>query len=162
MHLKDIIRSPKESVDWGKWQSGPVPRREFPLSKHKKSVYSLGPSYRWRMCKFSIGNNNFRVWIMFRADLEKYAAWLGQEQDSDMIVLARYEFHGTHPGWHTHAACEREDQITPGRSNTPLHLRIPKARTKHRRLEFQVTEENGVDIAGKAFKLHRSENGMFK
>lgn len=161
MRLKEVIKKPKENVNWGNWKSGPVPRKEFPLSKHKKSVYSLGPSYRWRVCKFSIGDNNFRVWIMFRQDLEKYAAWLGQEHDSDMVVLARYEFHGNHPGWHTHAVCGNEDEIIPGRSNTPLHVRIPMTRSQHRRLQFHVTEENGADIASKAFKLHRSKDEMF-
>src|SRR5580700_3360815 len=116
MRLKEVLSAEKNDLEWGPWQSGPVPRREFPLSKHRKNTYSLGPSYRWRICKFSILDQRFRVWVMFRADLEKYAAYLGLEDSGDMTVLARYEFHGTHVGWHTHAACG-EDAIVSGRTS---------------------------------------------
>ena len=161
MRLKEILRAKKKDVSWTDWKFAPIPRKEFPLSKQKKRVYSLGSNYRWRVCRFSIENNKFRVLIAFRADLEKYFAWFGQEQADDMLVLARYEFHGSHPGWHIHAVCKKEDELTPGRVNTPLHSRIPKSRSRHRNIDFKITEQNAADIASKAFKLYLVEDEMF-
>ena len=154
MRLKEIIRNPKEDIDWGKWQSGRMPRKEFPLSKLKSRKYRLGASYRWRICRFSQGGENFRVWVRFRPYLGQYSAVLGVEEDGDMVVLSRYEFHGTHPGWHVHAACKNVSNIVSGRLLSQIHLRIPKQGKFHRHDKFDVTEDSAADKAITKFRLY--------
>lgn len=124
------------------------------MSKVKTRKYSLGSSYSWRIGKFYIGEQYFRVWVRFRADVEQYAAILGLEDSGDMTVLARYEFHGTHPGWHVHAACKNEQSIVSGRLFSQLHSRFPLGSGFHRSTEFRVTEENAAAIAVDKFGLY--------
>jgi hypothetical protein len=157
MRLKEVVLAQKKNIKWGEWQSGHVPRKDFPLSKHRNKVYSLGPSHQSRICQFSIGDQDFRVWIVYRLDLEKYCAYLGEERDGDMHVLCRYEFHGTHECWHVHAAC-REDAsaISPGRTSPPGLRRLPDGKAKHRSVVFDVTtNDRATLIAADAFGLHR-------
>jgi hypothetical protein len=155
VRLKQIIRGPKEDISWGEWRAGHVPRKEFPLSRLKSKVYKIGPSYHWRIGRFSQGGNSYRVWVKFRPDLENYAAVLGLEQsDGDMVVLARYEFHGSHPGWHVHAACKNVRDIEPGRLHSPLHSRMPRRGGRHRDDRFGVTLLSATDKAVKKFRLY--------
>jgi hypothetical protein len=161
MKTRRVVRSEKAATEWGDWKPGPIPKREFPLSKQKGSVYSLGASWRWRVGRFSVGAEKYRVLIVFRPDLEKLSAWLGSEQDQDMTPLVRFEYHGHHPGWHVHTACGKEDLLHPGRMNQ-LNRRIPKRSAGHNRMTFGVTEQNAVDIVSKAFRLYRIPEGMFQ
>jgi hypothetical protein len=39
---------------------------------------------------------------------------LAIEDDRDMTVLASYEFHGTHPGWHLLATCDEIATVPSG------------------------------------------------
>ena len=92
--------------------------------------------------------------MRFRADLEQYSAVLGVEQDSDMVVLARYEFHGTHAGWHVHASCKNVRNIVSGRLHSQLHSRFPKQGAFHRHDRFDVTEDSAADKAITKFRLY--------
>ena len=94
------------------------------------------------------------VYVRFRADLEQYAAILAMDDGGDMTVLARYEFHGTHPGWHVHACCENVHEIVPGRLLSPLHSRLPENGRFHRNTRFGVTRENAADMAIAKFGLY--------
>lgn len=160
MKIKDVVRAQKNVTDWGSWKPGPVPRKEFPLSRVKNKRYSIGPSYRWRIISFEALSHSFRVWILFRPDLEKYQAHLGVMRSGDMAVLASYEFHGTHPGWHVHAACGKENEVVPGRLARDCHRRIPSVGGWHRKTTFSVSEQNAVDIAAEVFGLYTEAGGL--
>jgi|SRR5680860_600177 len=129
------------------------------LSKCKLKQYKLN-SFRWRVISFSINNQRFKVWIAFNSAKEKYIAHLGVYKQSDIVVLASYEYHGTHPGWHVHVACGKEDRVMAGRLRTPDHFRIPRARSYHRRLEFAVSELTALEKAATAFGLYNASGAL--
>jgi hypothetical protein len=72
-------------------------------------------------------------------------------------VLASYEFHGTHPGWHLLATCDDITKVLPGVMIGPWQRRIPRARSRHRAVEFRVKDDDtALDIAARFFRLHKA------
>ena len=152
MNLREIARSPKTVTDYGSWKAGPIPQVAFRLSRAARRSYCLGPKYQWRLVQFEALGRTFRVLIAYRLDIESYRAWLALEEGNDLKVLARYEFHGTHPGWHCHAQCDDVEQVSAG---TVKHLgerRLPPPRDC-RRTKFGVTDQKALTIACEFFGL---------
>ncbi len=138
-----------------------MPRSAFPLSKPRNRAYRLGSSYKWRVVRFEAHNLAFRLLIAFNPDKEQYRAILALDLGQDMSILASYEFHGTHPGWHMSATCGNVDDVAVGMMRGPWQTRFPKARAFHRRLEYGVPQEDAaLDAASRFFRLHKKEGSM--
>jgi hypothetical protein len=159
MRLKALIRAPKHSVDVGTWSLGKMPASAFPLSRSGKSM-RLGGSWEWRIVKFQSDGGRYRLLIAINLAKEQYHATLGCEYAKDMKVLATYEFHGTHPGWHVHSACGDISNVPIGRYTGEWKTRIPRGRGLHRRQDFNVTRENALSIACAFFGLHESDKAQ--
>ena len=161
MKLKDIIRANKAVTDWGKWQEGGrMPRTAFPLSKPRNRAFRL-PSYRWRIVQFNALGQSFRLLVAYRIDKEQYRAVLAADYGRDMAVLAQYEFHGTHPGWHVLATCDEIDSAPIGMMRHPWQRRFPKARRRSNHTEFRVTDDDrALEVAADFFRLHRLEGAL--
>ncbi len=160
MRLKDVIRADKDVTDWGRWQRTKMTMGAFPLSRSKGRSYRLRTAYEWRIIRFKALDKDFRLLVAFNLEKEQYFAVLGLDDGRDTKVLASYEFHGTHPGWHVTAACGPIEDIPSGIKVGPWQRRIPEARTKHRRITFGVTKENAVTKAASFFRLHRHPGAL--
>jgi hypothetical protein len=157
MRLQTIILANKNITNWGKWDTGKMPRIAFPLSKSRNRFYRLG-AYRWRVVEFNALGHNFRLLVAYRTDKEQFRATLAMEHDRDMSVLASYEFHGTHPGWHISAACEDMMSVPSGVMRFPGQRRFPAARAFHRRTKFRINnDDDAINLAAKVFNLHKKE-----
>ena len=103
MGLKRLIRKGKEITDEGSWKNTKMPKSAFPLGK--QAGFQVRSAFRWRVVRFTCGTQNFRLLMYYRLDLSKFSAMLGRDDAGDMCVLARYEFHADHGGWHVHTDC---------------------------------------------------------
>lgn len=160
MRLKDLINATKKITDGGKWTTGKMPASAFPLSRSGKKSYRLGGSWEWTVVKFESGDEMYRLLIGINLAKEQYQATLGQENDGDMKVLASYEFHGTHPGWHVHSVCGDISNVPVGRYKGDWKKRIPKGRKFHRKQGFGVKKENALSIAYEFFGLYKNDNSQ--
>jgi hypothetical protein len=159
IRAKDIRAANKSSVDWGKWDNTKMPASAFPLSRRRGNSFRLGTAYRWRIVRFDACNAQFRLLLAFSLQKQQYRATLALESDRDMSVVASYEFHGTHPGWHLLAACDDIATIPQGVMIGPWQRRLPKARSRHRNVEFQVKDDaSALEVASKFFRLHKAED----
>jgi len=159
VRVRDIRSAGKSGVEWGKWEDGKMPPSAFPLSKRRGYSFRLGSAYRWRIVRFDACGNKFRLLLAFNLTKQQYRATLALEVDRDMSVLASYEFHGTHPGWHLLATCDDISTVPQGIMIGPWQRRMPKARTRHRITDFRVKDdETALDIAAAFFRLHRTED----
>ena len=161
MRLKDIILANKTVTDWGTWQGGgSMPRTAFQLSKAKNRIYRQG-SYRWRIVRFEALNCSFRLLVTYHSGKEQYRAALAIEYDRDMAVLAHYEFHGTHPGWHMHVFCDKVEQAPTGLMRHPYQQRMPLPRGYHRREEFGIlNDDRALQVVADIFKLHKAADKL--
>ena len=158
MRLKDIIKAEKAVVDWGRWRAGGrMPKSAFCLSKPRGRYYRLG-AYRWRVVCFEALGAAFRLLIAYHRGKEQYRAVLAIERERDMAVLAQYEFHGAHPGWHVLATCDEVDDAPTGMMRHPWQRRLPRARGYHRRVNFRVSsDDKALTVAAEFFRLHSAE-----
>lgn len=149
MGLKELVRADKDVVDWGAWKHDTkMPKSAFPLSKHRS--FQVRASHRWRVVRFTCDGHSYRLLIAYRPELESYKAFLGRDEKGDTRVLARYEFHGTHAGWHLHSDCTGINVI----GKTGLPDRIPGNAAHHRRVEFGIgSDEQALYVAAEKFGL---------
>lgn len=148
--LKEVIRAEKQVTDWGTWNSGVrMPSGAFPLSKQRK--FRVGASHRWRIAKFLCGATEYRLLVTYRPQLEDYRCYLGRYKAGDTCLVARFEYHGTHPGWHLHADCEGGKEVF-GLSS--VGHRLPRVGQHHRNAVFGVeSDEKAFFAAAEKFGL---------
>ena len=162
---QEIRAANKTVLEWGNWQAGGMQPASFPLSKRQRRSYKLGASYRWRVVRFNAdtpsGFVTCRLLIAYNALKEQFRATLAVENDRDMCVVASYEFHGTHPGWHMHAACGEVAKIPAGSMRGSWQRRKPLPYRIHRRMEYGVSGDDvALDIAARFFLLHKKEGSL--
>jgi hypothetical protein len=147
MRLKRIILAKKHITDGGEWKRRQkMPRTHFPLLKSKS--YQIPAKWdAWRVVRFEALGRSFRLLIAFDVGYEEYRAWLALDRGEDMVLLARLEFHGSHPGWHCHANCDDPHVRISGVVKGFGDRRYPKARRFHRHQQFNVAEHNALAIA---------------
>jgi hypothetical protein len=73
------------------------------------------------------------------------------ETGAGVSVVARFEHHGSHPGLHGHAHCERGG-IEVGASGLDNLVRVPAAQEPHRRTNAW-TEQTFWDSARRFFRV---------
>jgi hypothetical protein len=143
-----------------------MPPGAFPMSRQPKRSYRLGSVYRWRLIKFEALGATFRLLIAYRPDVEEYRSLLGMDVGEDSRVLAEYCYHGTHPGWHTHAACGDVRESPIGVMRWPEMRRRPRGRARHRRVEYVrsgklMNDAHALDIAVTRFNLYGRGDDLF-
>jgi hypothetical protein len=136
--IKDIVRAPKSAVTFDGWQSGRMPKSVFPLGKSGKGALRFSGAYDWCCLRFTALNCKFRLVVAVNLAKQEYYAHLGMVCGTDTQMLASYEFHGTHPGWHVHAGCGDLSFIPIGRYMGPWRRRIPTTSGKSRRQEWDI------------------------
>jgi hypothetical protein len=158
MRTKDVIRAPKSDVQFGGWNVGRMSKTVFPLGRSGKGAIRLGAAFQWGVITFSAFGRSFRVLVGVDHAKEEYYAYLGEIHGGDTRMLASYEFHSTHGGWHVHAGCGDISAIPVGRYMGPWKRKLPKDWKACRQLDFGITsnddaldkacEQFGIKIAG--------------
>lgn len=144
MRLRQIVAASKSKIDLGKWNSGKVPRADFPMAK---SAYALGSSFRWRVIKFEALRTECRVLVVVNAPKQKYQAVLGVMASNGLRILCSYEYHATEPGWHCHATHDDSETLSIGSMRGPWIKRVPGAHKVHRQnkyANFQIADDDGA------------------
>jgi hypothetical protein len=142
VHLKEIVRAPKDDIRIGHWRSGKVPRADFPLAK---GPYNLGSAYKWNVITFQALGAECRVLVMFNQAKQKYEAILGVIGSRGVMrVLCSYEYHASEPGWHCHVTHDDSESLTNSFMRGPWVKRVPGAKKPHRlakHIKFEIGDE---------------------
>lgn len=137
MRARDAVQAKKVVVDWGKWTNDKMGKAVFPLSKRRGGSLRYGTSHRWRLIRFEALGREFRLLVAFRQDVPEFKTHLALANGDDLTMLCRWEYHGTHPGWHFHACCGDAAEIKPGVFHPSGMKRLPASRQLHRRVDYQ-------------------------
>lgn len=136
-----------------------MPTNAYPLARRTGIV--LGRGWHWRVDTLDAKGTALQLLTAFYPPKEEFRSWLGwRRHDGLVVIIARYEFHGTHPGWHCHCACCDVADIEPAQ---PLHrqfIRLPKAESRHRRNEFDITEGSALAQAFRFYRVTGTPEGM--
>lgn len=157
MRARELILKPKRITKSGDWRSKPkMPRSAFPLSPSRQ--FQLGPKWTWRVDVLECDGVECRLLTAFEPMKQTFVAWLSYERGGGYVLAARLEFHGDEPGWHCHGYCGPLSDIPIGVVKPLGTVRIPKARSFHRRTDYEMTESDAI---AKSFGFFRvvSESG---
>lgn len=146
IRVKDIVRAPKEAVDSGKWKPCPNPGTAFPLTRSGNRTLKFGAGYSWRLVRFTSKGASYRLLIIVNFSKQNFYAHLGQELGGDMRMLASYEFHASHGGWHTHAGCGDVEDIPGGRYKGDWKRMIPKDVDACRQIAWGLNDEDAAFV----------------
>jgi hypothetical protein len=158
MRARAAIRAQKRIVEAGEWKlvtshGGRMARSAFPISSGDPTM--LGRNWRWRVDRVASDAVTFRLLTAYDSRTEEFLAWLAADLGRHSLLIARYEFHGTHPGWHCHAPCDDIELGDLGALRTRGCLRIPPGKARHRDCDFSVTSPERA--VARAFSFYRVE-----
>ena len=162
MNVRDLIRRPKRVSSTGDWADGGargMPKSAFPLSRSRS--FQLGRKWRWRVDLLEIEGGEARLLTALDPGTERFLAWLSVRRGDDFAIVARYEFHGDHPGWHIHSQCGLVAGLTAAQIKPYGSRRIPAANRRHRRVDYGVTEAGAIAAAYRVFRISLGDEDAF-
>jgi hypothetical protein len=103
MRVVDVIRGSKRDVQTEAWHSGKIPPSAWSFSHHWKGI-DHSKKWEWRIIKFSLGGQNFRILIELLLEKAICSISLAIEADEFVRTICVHEYQaGSEPGWHCHA-----------------------------------------------------------
>jgi hypothetical protein len=158
MRVRHLAGASKVIVaDSGKWSVSDLPPRHAPIYAKTRPMRA---GWRWRSLKAKAGTQNFVLTVICNPKRDNWQAILMVESEVGASVVARLEYHGSHPGLHIHGHCERGG-IEVGGSGLDNLVRIPPAAQKHRRLNAW-TEGTFWEAAKQFFRMGESPLPLFQ
>jgi len=133
-------------------------RGDFPLSRNDSLI--LGRRWHWRVDLLQASGAQLRLLTAFDPSHQEFRAWLSYPRGDSHVIIVQLEFHGTHPGWHCHAACCDIDQIGAGQTRPRSFVRIPGPSSAHRRRDFEVTELSALVASFEFFRVRGVPEGL--
>ncbi|WP_198374915.1 hypothetical protein [Neoroseomonas rubea] len=129
-----------------------MPRAAFPLSKSGNKTYRLG-NRRWRIVTFDASGASFRLLINYSAPLGQYQAILGLTDGGDTRVVASFEKHPDHKGWHVHATCGPLSDVPAGIHRGPWVRNLNRAQRASQPDPATMSDEAAFAVARRFFRL---------
>ena len=160
MLLKDFVRAHKTVTGLGAWTDKRMTKNpsKFPLWRPKGT--KLGSAWRWRVVEFSVLDvtsalRTGRMLVAYRLDKQEFLSYVGVDEltGNGTLVIACLEFHGTHAGWHLHAACASHDRGCVGRVRHAAMRRLPGGGRHHRQTTFVIDDDAALRRAAETFNF---------
>lgn len=145
MKVRAAILKAKSVSEKGAWKlitgNSRMPKNAFPVGGGSPVVFAR--NWHWRVDRLTSDDGEvYRLLTAYSDRLEEFRAWFAAEFGKSITLLARYEFHGSHPGWHCHAPCGEIESGDMGALRIRDCLRIPPGKGFHRDDEFDITSQD--------------------
>lgn len=152
MRVRHLIRKRKiQRTDTG-WSTNDLPPRHAPIYNKTRPIRA---GWKWRSATAEADGNKYFLTALSNTRRDNWQAILMIETPEGVSVIARFEHHGSHPGLHSHAHCERGG-IETGAGGLDQLERVPKVGKLHRRSNAW-TEHTFWEAARRFFRLMDEE-----
>ncbi len=131
MRIRKIIAEPKVLESDTDWRVDDLQHRYSWIFEKTKPIRA---GWKWRSATAIDKTKHEYLFLMQCNPIrDQWKAWLIFRMPSGQASLvSRFEYHGTHPGLHVHAHCERGG-LEQGPSSIDHLARIPSVERRHRR-----------------------------
>lgn len=158
MVLKEFVRGAKLVIDSGAWTDKAMPKNPPPFILLKKRGFRLGNQWRWRMIELSIRDaanapQAGRVLVAYQREKQEFFAIAGVDTPKGTMVLARFEYHYSHPGWHAHCCCSEPSVPSAGRMKFPDQRRLKRSATSTAGRDYLIDDKSAVIAVENFFGL---------
>ena len=153
--LSQIIRAPKQDVQFGDWKSGAIPKAQFPLTRSK---LSLGRGWKWRVVTFNAVGQSFVCLVALSTEKESYRAMLGLKDGQTLKVICHHELHTDHWNWHCHMIYGNVLETFSGVLRDKNRMKPwPSFNKDECTVPFEVSKESALSIAAARFRFQDSD-----
>jgi hypothetical protein len=135
------------------WRTDDLPPRYSLVYERSRPIRG---GWKWRSAKVFGKQGEYQLLALCNPHYSKWQAMLIKAGQKYGSVVARYEYHGDHPGLHVHSDCVRAG-VEEGATSIGLKTRLPNASSQHRRVHawtetgfwesaksfFRVTDQQG-------------------
>jgi len=157
MRIRQLIHMPKSQTSDTTWSVQDLPPRHAPIYSRSRPIRA---GWKWRSAQADADDTKFVLTVLCNPLRDNWPAMLTVETFTGASVVARFEYHGSHPGVHGHAHCERGG-IEVGASSIDNLMRTPSAGRHHRRTHAW-TEETFWNAARSFFRIKDDIGPLFR
>lgn len=143
----------KTDVIEGHWSDSKMPKSGPNTILLRSKPLRFGLGFRWCFVSLMSGGSVHKILLARHQDKRNFCAYLFKSVGSDNLLLARLENHGTHPGVHIHACCQKTGPGAVGRTGYPEIARYPRPNSHHRSDAFPSSDEDALDLVGLHFNI---------
>jgi hypothetical protein len=155
MRVRKLLIEPKVQQTDSNWRRDNMQPRHAPVFRRTRPVRS---GWQWRSARAESANREYILTAFCNPSRDNWQAMLILCEEAGASVIARYEFHGSHPGLHVHADCARSGLETGPTSIDNLPRR-PVARAVHRRTGAW-TENSFWEAARRFFRVRERKGSL--
>jgi hypothetical protein len=148
MRVRHLIGALKRLRSDTGWSTSDLPPRHAPIYSRTRPIRA---GWTWRSGVCEADGQHFILTALGNPGRDNWQAILILETTLGPSVVARFEHHGSHPGLHGHAHCERGG-VETGASGLDHLARVPKVDRPHRR-ENAWTEQAFWEAARRFFRV---------
>jgi hypothetical protein len=156
MRIRKLVSEPKVLTSDTNWRSDDMQHRYSWILEKTEPVRA---GWRWRSATAAgPGGREYLLLTQCNPIRDQWKAWLIFRTSSGQASLvSRLEYHGTHPGLHVHADCERGGFAGP--SSIDHLARIPPVNRRHRR-KITWREQSFWDQARLHFRIKHPKGAL--
>jgi len=129
MRVRNLIKERKTQQSDTDWRRDDMQPRHAPVFTRTRPVRS---GWQWRSAKAESVDRQYILYALCNPARDNWQATLILYAEAGASVVGRYEYHGSHPGLHVHADCERSG-LELGSISVDNLPRRPPAQSFHRR-----------------------------
>ena len=148
MRVRRLIAEKKILQSDTSWSERDLQPRYAPIYTRTKPIRA---GWRWRSARVESGQSQFFLLAECNPRRDNWKALLIVERDTGSSVVARLEYHSSHPGLHAHTHCTRSG-VETGASGLDNLKRYPASNRWHRRIQAW-TENSFWEAAKRFFKI---------
>lgn len=155
MRVRGLIAEHKtQETDTG-WRRDDMQPRHAPVFARTRPIRA---GWQWRSARAGSGERQYVLTALCNPARDNWQAILLLCGETDASVVARYEYHGSHPGVHAHADCDRSG-LELGPASIDNLPRRPSAQAFHRRT-FAWTDDRFWEAARKFFRVRERKGPL--
>lgn len=155
MRVRHIIRLKKELLTDTDWNTTDLQPRHAPIFPKTTPIRA---GWKWRSARASCQGQDYILYAKCNPRRDNWQAVLILTADEGASVVARFEYHGSHPGLHAHAHCNRSG-IDIGPRGLDDLVRTPPAGSNSYHRRKNAWTENGFWEAAKRFFRIEEQKG---
>lgn len=149
MRVRHLISDRKiQSADTG-WRADDMPPRACPIYTKTRPIRA---GWQWRSASAESSSRKYLLIALVNANRGNWQSFLLIEVFGAWSVVARFEFHASHPGVHIHSHCGRSG-VEVGATGLDQLARAPAIGSKHRRVAA-FTPATFWQAARSIFRIH--------
>lgn len=149
MRVRHLIADRKiQSADTG-WRTDDMPPRACPIYAKTRPIRA---GWQWRSAPAESGTRKYLLVALANVNRGNWQSFLMLEVHGAWSVVARFEYHASHPGSHLHSHCGRSG-IEVGATGLDHLARAPAIGARHRRTAA-YTPSTFWQAARTIFRIH--------